>query len=186
MTRLRPVDPVAQERLFRLALLVKALDGAVELLSAAALLVATPGFLQGLVRQVLEHHLLGGPHGALAQRLAASAEAFGGGDRTFAIVYLALHGVTKLGLVVAMACRVRRAYPVAAVVLAGFVAYELYRATRTGSLVLPLFAALDVVIVVLILREYRRLGPPGPGGSLTGRPPRAGRGSATPPERPAA
>jgi uncharacterized membrane protein len=31
------------------------------------------------------------------------------------------------------------------------------RAVRTGSMVLPFLAALDVIIIVLILREYRLL-----------------------------
>ena len=38
-----------------------------------------------------------------------------------------------------------------------FVAYELYRATRTGSVLLPFLAALDLAIIWLIVREYRLL-----------------------------
>jgi uncharacterized membrane protein len=63
----------------------------------------------------------------------------------------------KCGLVLALARRVRPAYPIAAVVLGLFVAYELYRAVRTGSLLLPVLAALDVLVIALVLREYRRL-----------------------------
>ena len=147
----------AGEGLFRAALLLKGLDGAVELLAAVALLVATPAVLEGFVRVVLDHHLLGGPHSDLAMRFAAGGEQLAGRGRTFAVVYLALHGLIKCGLVVAMARRVRPAYPVAAVVLGLFVVYELYRATRTGSVLLPAFAALDVVIIGLIVREYLRL-----------------------------
>ena len=66
----------------------------------------------------------------------------------------------KCGLVVAMARRVRPAYPVAVVVLGIFVCYELVRAVRTGSVLLPVFAAIDVLIIMLIVREYRRLGRP--------------------------
>jgi uncharacterized membrane protein len=43
------------------------------------------------------------------------------------------------------------------VVLGLFVVYELYRATRTGSVLLPAFAALDLLIIALIIREYLRL-----------------------------
>ena len=38
-----------------------------------------------------------------------------------------------------------------------FVLYELYRATRTGSVLLPFLALLDLAIIVLIVREYRLL-----------------------------
>lgn len=150
-------DPGAGKNLFRAALLIKGLDGAVELLAALALAIGTPDRVEGLVRLVLDHHLLGGPHSFLAERFAAAAGQLSGGDRTFAVAYLALHGVVKCGLVLALARRVQPAYPVAAVVLGLFVAYELYRAVRTGSLLLPVLAALDVFVIALVLREYRHL-----------------------------
>lgn len=148
------------EGLFRAALLLKGLDGAVELLVAVVLAVGASTLVDGMVTAVLDHHLLGGPNGELATRFAAGAERLTGADRTFAVVYLALHGMIKCGLVVAMARRVRPAYPVAVVVLGIFVCYELVRAVRTGSVLLPVFAAIDVLIIVLIVREYRRLGRP--------------------------
>ncbi len=154
----------AGENLFRTALWIKGCDGAVELLAGLAVAVGTPGWIEGLVRMVLDHHLLGGPHSAVAERFAAGAEQLTGTGRTFAVVYLLLHGVVKCGLVLALARRVRPAYPVAAVVLGLFVAYELYRAVRTGSLLLPVLAALDLFVIALVLREYRRLPAREPGG----------------------
>ena len=49
------------------------------------------------------------------------------------------------------------AYPVAIAVLGAFVVYEVYRATRTGSLLLPVLAVLDIAIIVVIVREYQLL-----------------------------
>jgi uncharacterized membrane protein len=49
------------------------------------------------------------------------------------------------------------AYPVAVVVLGAFVVYEVYRATQTGSVLLPFLAALDIVVIALVIREYRVL-----------------------------
>src|SRR5919106_1315655 len=92
------------EQFFKAALVVKGLDGAVELIGAAE---------------------------------------FASGNRTFVLVYLGLHGVVKLALVWALLRKWRPAYPVAAVVLGLFVVYELIRAVHTGSVVLPLLAALD-------------------------------------------
>jgi uncharacterized membrane protein len=148
----------AEEGLFKAALVIKGVDGAVELIAALALALG-PALLEGLVQLVLAHHLLGGPHSVLAERFAASEADLVGAGRTFAVVYLALHGIVKCGLVVAMARRVRPAYPVAAAVLGLFVVYEFYRATQTGSVLLPVLGALDLLIIVLIVREYRRLDP---------------------------
>jgi uncharacterized membrane protein len=63
----------------------------------------------------------------------------------------------KLGLVVALLRQVLPAYPVAAGVLAVFCAYEVYRAVDRDAWSMWAAAALDLVVVVLVLREYRRL-----------------------------
>ena len=145
------------DRLLRAALFLKGLDGAVELLAGLALLAAGPGALDALTRRVVAHHLLGSPHGALAERFAAGEAALGGGDRAFAVAYLTLHGLVKLGLVVALLREVLPAYPVAVAVLAVFCAYEVYRAVDRSAWSMWAAAALDLVVVVLVLREYRRL-----------------------------
>jgi uncharacterized membrane protein len=145
------------DRLLRAALFVKGLDGAVELLAGVALLVVGSRGLDGLTRAVVGHHLLGSPNGALAERFAAGEAALAGGDRTFAVVYLVLHGLVKLGLVVALLREVPAAYPVAVGVLGVFCASEAYLAVDRGSGSMGVAAALDLALVVLVLREYRRL-----------------------------
>ena len=164
MTRTAPsprsrLDGVARrtERLFKLALLVKGVDGAVELIGALALLVVSGDLVNHLIADVLARDLLGPPDGSLARHFVAGTAEFASGNRTFAITYLALHGVVKLVLVAALLRKWLPAYPVAVVVLALFVAYEIYRAIHTGSVLLPFLAALDVAIIVLVVREYRVL-----------------------------
>jgi len=63
----------------------------------------------------------------------------------------------KLALVLALLRKWVPAYPVAIAVLGAFVVYEVYRATRTGSLLLPVLAVLDIAIIVVIVREYQLL-----------------------------
>jgi uncharacterized membrane protein len=142
------------ERLFRLAMFVKGLDGAVELIGAIALLLVPATLVNQLVADVISRDLVGSPDGFLARHLVAGTAEFASGNRTFVILYLGLHGIVKLALVVALLRRWMPAYPVAAVVLSVFVAYELYRAVRTGSVVLPVLAAVDILIIILVVREY--------------------------------
>lgn len=142
------------ERLFRLAMFVKGLDGAIELIGAIVLLLVPATLVNHLVADVISRDLVGSPDGFLARHLVAGTAEFASGNRTFVILYLGLHGVVKLGLVVALLRRWMPAYPVTAVVLSVFVAYELYRAVRTGSLVLPLLAAVDILIIIMVVREY--------------------------------
>ncbi len=152
-------EPSAQRtgQLFKAALLVKGVDGAAELIGAVALLLVPGAAVQRLVADVLSRDLLGPPDGWLARHFVAGTAEFASGNRTFAVVYLGLHGVVKLALVAALLRRWLPAYPIAVVVLGAFVVYELYRATRTGSVLLPLLALLDIAIIVVIVREYRLL-----------------------------
>ncbi len=161
--RLGRDHPVSQpgarrtEQLFKAALLIKGVDGATELIGAVALLLVSGATVHRLVVDVISHDLLGPPDGSLARHFAAGTAEFASGNRTFAVVYLGLHGVVKLALVAALLRRWLPAYPIAVMVLGAFVVYELYRATRTGSVLLPSLAVLDIAIIVVIVREYRLL-----------------------------
>ncbi|WP_406635737.1 DUF2127 domain-containing protein [Amycolatopsis sp. WGS_07] len=146
------------ERLFRIAITLKGLDGALQLIGALVLAFVPATIVTGFAHAVITRDLLGDPSGTLARHLSTAAEHFaGGGTKTFAVVYLLAHGLLKLALVWALARKWVRAYPVAMVVLAAFVVYEIYRAVETHSIALPFFAALDAVIIVLVYREYRNL-----------------------------
>ena len=96
-----------QDVLFRVAVLFKGLDGAVELIAALALLLLSRQEVYRLAADVVTHDLLGPPDGTLARRVVASTDAFATGDRTFVVAYLAVHGLIKLGLVVALLRRWR-------------------------------------------------------------------------------
>ncbi|NMH99534.1 DUF2127 domain-containing protein [Pseudonocardia acidicola] len=145
------------ERLFKIALLIKGIDGAAELVGAVALLLISGATVQRLINAVISRDLLGPPDGSLTRHFVAGTAEFASGHRTFAVLYLGLHGLIKLALVWALLRKVMPAYPVAVVVLGVFVAYEIYRATQTHSVLLPFLAAIDIAIIVLIIREYRLL-----------------------------
>ena len=142
------------ERLFRIALVVKGVDGAAELIGALLLVLVSGATVQRLVAEILARDLLGNPDGSLARHFVAGTSEFVSGDRTFAVLYLALHGVVKVALVIALLRKWLPAYPVAVLVLAVFVVDEILRAVHTGSVVLPFLAALDTAIIVLVIREY--------------------------------
>jgi uncharacterized membrane protein len=146
--------PSWTERLFRIALLVKAIDGAAELIGAVILLVVPGSAVHRIVGDILARDLLGRPDGTLARHFVAGTSEFVSGNRSFAVLYLGLHGVLKLVLVVALLRKWLPAYPVAVLVLGAFVVFEVLRAIHTGSLVLPFLAALDVAIIVMVIREY--------------------------------
>jgi uncharacterized membrane protein len=145
------------ERLFAAALLVKAVDGAAELVIAVVLMLVPGATVHRLVADALARDLLGSADGWPARHVVTITDEFAAGNRTFAVVYLALHGVLKIALVLILLRKWLPAYPAVIAVLGVFVVYELYRAVRTGSMLLPLLAVLDIAIIVVVVREYRLL-----------------------------
>jgi uncharacterized membrane protein len=144
--------------MFVIAVTIKGIDGGLQFLGALMLLVIPPTLITGAANTLVTRDLLGDPNGTLATHLSSAADNFANGStRWFAIGYLFAHGVVKLGLVWALVKRVMVAFPIAVLVLAAFVVYEVWRAVRTHSVALPIFAALDVVIIVLVIREYLKL-----------------------------
>jgi uncharacterized membrane protein len=157
-----PVDPQSPaarrtELLFRIAIAIKGIDGVAELVGAVVLFLIPTAAVQGIIDTILARDLLGPPDGSLARHFVAGTAEFASGNRTFAVAYLGLHGVVKIALVIALLRKWVPAYPVVVLVLALFVAYELYRAFHTGSIVLPILAVIDIAIIVMIIREYRLL-----------------------------
>jgi uncharacterized membrane protein len=145
------------ELLFRIAMAVKGIDGLIELIGGITLLLVTQTEVQKVIAAVVTRDLLGPPDGSLARHFVAGTAEFASGDRTFAVLYLLLHGVIKVALVIALLRHWLPAYPLAIVVLGLFVVYELYRASQTGSVLLPVLAVVDIAVIALVVREYRAL-----------------------------
>src|SRR5712664_4107668 len=121
------------DRAFFLALAIKGIDGALELIGGLLLFVAI--------------HVR-----AAAEQLAGSASV-----RGFGVLYLIGHGVIKLVLVGALVRRIRPAFPVAIAFLGSFILYESYRSVLGHSIALLVFAALDTGITTMVVREYLEL-----------------------------
>ena len=75
--------------------------------------------------------------------------------RHFAAIYLLVNGLINIGLVLGMLRRKSWSYPLSAALLSLFVVYQLHRAQRTHSGGLLCLSFVDVVIVLLIIKEYK-------------------------------
>jgi uncharacterized membrane protein len=159
MTKNQPARPAdATERMFKVAITVKGIDGGLQLAGALLLLVVPAKLITGVANDIVTRDLLGDPNGTLATHLSTAANHFANSNtRWFAIIYLLAHGIIKLALVWALVKRVMPAFPIAVVVLLAFVVYEIWRAVHTHSIALPIFAAIDLIIIALVIREYLKL-----------------------------
>lgn len=157
-----PEAPVRQslfERVFVTLLLIKGLDGVLEIVGGILLATVPPRALSGWVATLTQRELSEDPRDFIARhlRIAAVHLEKPGGIRILVIAYLVGHGVVKLLLVVALLRRILWAYPASIAFLALFVLYQAYRFTVTHSVALLGLALFDAVLIGLVAREYRRL-----------------------------
>ncbi|MEA9986708.1 DUF2127 domain-containing protein [Subtercola sp. RTI3] len=146
------------DRFYFLAVIVKGVDGAVELLAGLLLWLAPAavhGLLAGIVNEANEGHTAA--HLFIASNIGHLDSQLAHQNSTFLTAFLIVHGVVKIALVYCLLKRFHRAYPWALSVLTVFLAYQVYALVTTPTLSMAIFTALDVVIIYLVWREYREL-----------------------------
>jgi uncharacterized membrane protein len=144
----------ALDESYRVSLVFKGIDGALELIGGLLLLAVSPTTMDRLARAVFQHELSEDPNDFVARHvlhLTANLHA----SHTFGAIYLLSHGVAKLVMVVGLWKRQRWAYPFALLFLIAFIVYQLYRMTFAPSMGLALLTIFDVLVTWLVWRDYR-------------------------------
>jgi len=147
---------------FKVSVIIKGVDGALEIIGGMILLVVSPATLDHIVRSLTQHELSEDPRDFLARHLLHSAGQLTRGTTLFAAVYLISHGVAKVVLVVALLRDQLWAYPAMIVLLSAFIAYQLYRLSHRLTLGLTLLTVFDAFVVWLTWREYQSKRPTAP------------------------
>jgi uncharacterized membrane protein len=140
--------------LFEASLVLKGTFAAGETLSGLGLLLTPHGALLAFWAWATNHHLTQDPNDAMAVWFRDLATRFPGDLQHFYALYLLGHGALKFAMVIMLARRTLWAYPVAMVILAGFVLYQASEFVTHGSFVLLTLAALDAFMIALVWREW--------------------------------
>ena len=143
-------------RAFQIGIVLKGIDGLLEITAGTALLLTTRPAILHAVNVLTRDELTEDPHDYFANLLVHLAKHLSLRTQHFAAFYLLGHGLVKAGLVAGLLCKVRRAYPAALVFLVGFVLYQVYRIFRHPSPGLLFLTGFDVVIIALVWLEWRR------------------------------
>jgi uncharacterized membrane protein len=141
---------------FEVGIVLKGLNGLLELVGGVLLLVVSPASIKGVVQTLIEGELSEDPHDLIATRLLHTAGGVTAAGLTFGAVYLLVHGVVKVTLVIALLRNKLWAYLWMIAALLAFIAYQVYRIILSPSPGLIALTAFDVFIVVLTWREYRK------------------------------
>lgn len=141
-------------RLFRVGVLLKGVDGILEVLGGFLLLFVTSGSIHSIVWMLTEREISEDPTDAIASLLRHATDALTLDTKTFASIYLVLHGAIKLFLVVSLLRELKWAFPVALWFLGIFTVYQLYRFAHTHSIALLAFSVVDLFVMWMVWREY--------------------------------
>ena len=143
------------DRTFKVAIVLKGLDGALETIGGIVLLFVQPETLDQLAHSLTQHELSQDPHDYLATHLLHATGHLTRGATLFAALYLLSHGLAKLVLVVEILRDRLWAYPGMIGLLLAFIAYQLYRLALRITVGLTLLTLFDAFVVWLTWREYQ-------------------------------
>ena len=143
------------DRAFRITVVLKGIDGVLEVIGGVALLLVSPASIEHLVRFLTAHELAQDPHDFVASHLLHSASQLSRSSTVYGGIYLLTHGVAKVVLVVLVLRDKLWAYPLMIALISAFIAYQIYRLTYRMSLGLIVLTLFDMLVVWLTWREYR-------------------------------
>lgn len=140
--------------IFTITVFIKGIDGVLEVLGAAFLLLTRPERLSGLIAALTSHELFEEPNDFIASHLVSFSQQLSTSTKFFEAMYLLLHGVIKIFLVWGLLKKKLWTYPLAMVFLAIFMTYQMYRYYYTHALSLIILTVFDAIILGLTWHEY--------------------------------
>lgn len=144
------------DRGFAVGLILKGLDGVLELVGGVLLLFVAPATIHRVVVALTHGELSEDPHDFIAVHLLHATAGLSASSVGFAAVYLLAHGVVKVVLVIAVLQNRLWAYPWMIAFLLLFIGYQLYRIALHATAGLIALTVFDAVVVWLTYREYRK------------------------------
>ena len=153
------------DRIFVISLILKGIDGVLELIGGVLLLVIPADKIGTFAQLITQHELAEDPDDLIANAIRHAAGGLSASATLFGAIYLLLHGIVKVVLVWAVLRNQLWAYPWMIgflLVFIGFQCYQLVVGFSWGLLALTVF---DAFVVWLTWREYgfhraaRRSGP---------------------------
>ncbi len=146
--------PTLLDRTFFVSLILKGIDGVLELIGGILLLVVTPAQIGAVAQFLTQHELSEDPHDLIANSLLHFTGSLSVSASLFGAVYLLLHGAVKVVLVWAVLRDQLWAYPWMIAFLLVFIAYQCYQLVVGFSWGILLLTLFDIFVTYLTWREY--------------------------------
>ncbi len=143
------------DKFFQAGILLKAIDGLLEIIGGVLLLFVKPAYLDQFAVTLTQHELVEDPHDFVVSHLVMILQA-GKGSLLFGAVYLVTHGLVKILLVSEILRGRLWAYQGLIWFTVGFMVYQTYRFAYSGSVLMIVLTLYDAVVVWLTVVEYRK------------------------------
>jgi uncharacterized membrane protein len=142
---------------FRVSLFIKGVFALFEIAGGVLVYLINQKFLVSVITAITQDELVEDPNDFVANHLLHLAQQFSISTQYFTAFYLLSHGVIKLFLIAGLLRERLWYYPLAMIVFAFFIMYQLYRFSFTHSVWLLVITILDMVVIWLTWREYKYL-----------------------------
>ena len=142
---------------FEVSLILKGIFALLEIAGGVLAWFITQQSLLRAILAVTQEELTEDPGDFVAHWLIRSAQDFSISSQRFTSLYLLSHGVIKIGLIAGLLREKFWSYPLAMIVFALFIGYQLFRFNVTHSFWLLAITLLDVMVIGLTWHEYRTL-----------------------------
>ncbi|TAM71635.1 MAG: DUF2127 domain-containing protein [Microbacteriaceae bacterium] len=142
------------DKAFFVSLILKGLDGILELIGGILLLIVSPAQIGAIAQALTQHELSEDPHDLIANTLLHLTGSLSLSATVFGAIYLLLHGLVKVVLVGALLKGRLSAYPWMIAFLLAFILYQGYQIIVAFSWGLTFLTAFDIFFVYLTWREY--------------------------------
>lgn len=141
--------------LYKLGIVLKAIIGGVEVILGTAFLLMTHTAIYSAINSALAGELGEAPRDWFWRIIAVGLNDMAAApEKVWAFVFLS-HGIVKLFLIFGLWKERLWAYPTSAFVFTLFVFYQIYQLSSAWSIALLLITILDVLIIALVIYEYK-------------------------------
>ena len=142
-------------RVFEASILIKGAFATCETLLGLVLATPSGAAMLRFLRETGLHHLIADSDDRLARALIGHTAGLPPAALHFWAIYLLGHGLVKLVVVLALLRGWYSAYPLAMLVLAGFILWQMLDWWHSGSAAMIALSAFDAVIIWLTWREWK-------------------------------
>ena len=142
-----------------ISLALKGLMALAEVISGVALMAIGTGTVARFVDWMVRNELTADPTDPIGVTVHHIANSLSMDTHNFFAWYLICQGMVKVLTIFALSRGHRWFFPVGAAILGAFVVYQLIHIWLNFSGVLLVLTLFDIVVVTLVMREYRALTP---------------------------